>query len=103
VVHSSVDRSPGQHVIVINDSSENTWAMGQLTSSNGFVWIGLQFTASAWTWDDGTLLGSGFEAFSGGVPTSPTNACVNARQSDGSWLTFSCTATHPTLCECDGL
>jgi hypothetical protein len=92
----------GEHVVVINDSSENTWALGQLTSSNGFVWIGLHFTSGAWTWDDGTALGSGFEAFSGAPPTSPSNPCVNARQTDGSWLTFSCTATHPTLCECDG-
>ena len=92
----------GQHVVVINDSSENTWALGQLTSSNSFVWIGLHFTSGAWTWDDGTALGSGFQAFSGGPPTSPSNPCVNAHQTDGSWLTFSCTATHPTLCECDG-
>lgn len=92
----------GQHVVVINDSSENTWVMGQLTSANSFIWIGLHFTASAWTWDDGTLLGSGFEAFSGAPPTSPSNPCVDAHQTDGSWATFSCTATHPTLCECDG-
>ena len=77
--------------------------MGQLTSSNSFVWIGLHFTSGAWTWDDGTLLGSGFQAFTGGVPTNPTNLCVNANQTDGSWLTFSCTAAHPTLCACDGL
>jgi hypothetical protein len=95
-------RADGEHVVVINDSSENTWALGQLTSSNGFVWIGLHFTSGAWTWDDGTALGSGFEAFSGAPPTSPSNPCVNARQTDGAWLTFSCTATHPTLCECDG-
>ena len=95
-------RADGEHVVVINDSSENTWALGQLTSSNGFVWIGLHFTAGAWTWDDGTLLGSGFEAFSGAPPTNPSNPCVNAHQTDGSWVTFSCTATHPTLCECDG-
>lgn len=94
----------GQHVVVINDSSENTWALGQLTSSNGFVWIGLQFTTATatWTWDDGTPLGSGFEAFSGAPPTSPSSPCVNARQTDGAWLPFSCTATHPALCECDG-
>lgn len=92
----------GEHVVVINDSSENTWALGQLTSSNSFVWIGLHFTSGAWMWDDGTALGSGFEAFSGAPPTNPSNPCVNAHQTDGSWLTFSCTATHPTLCECDG-
>jgi Lectin C-type domain len=83
----------GEHVVVINDSSENTWALGQLTSSNSFVWIGLHFTSGAWTWDDGTALGSGFEAFSGAPPTNPSNPCVNAHQTDGSWLTFSCTAT----------
>ncbi len=92
----------GQHVVVINDSAENTWALGQVTSSNGFVWIGLHFAASTWTWDDGTPLGTGFENFTGGTPTSPTNPCVDAHQTDGSWATFSCTATHPSLCECDG-
>jgi hypothetical protein len=92
----------GQHVVAINDSSENTWALGQLTSSNSFVWIGLHFTAGTWMWDDGTTLGSGFEAFSGAPPTNPSNPCVNAHQTNGSWATFSCTATHPTLCECDG-
>jgi len=91
----------GQHVVVINDSSENTWALGQLVSSNSFVWIGLHF-ATAWTWDDGTTLGSGFENFVGGVPTSPANPCVDAHQTDGTWATFACTAVHPTLCECDG-
>ncbi len=92
----------GQHVVVINDSSENTWALGQLTSSNSFVWIGLHFTAGVWTWDDGTPLGAGFEAFSGAPPTNPSNPCVDAHQTDGSWATFGCTNTHPALCECDG-
>jgi hypothetical protein len=92
----------GQHVIVINDDNENTWAMDQLISSNNFVWIGLHFTSGAWTWDDGTLLGSGYESFTGGVPTNPTDPCVDAFQLDGSWSAFRCTAIHPTLCECDG-
>ncbi len=93
----------GQHVVVINDDSENTWALGQLISSNNYVWIGLQFTlaTSTWTWDDGTPLGSGFESFFNGVPTNPPNSCVDAFQLDGSWSPFACTATHPTLCECD--
>ncbi len=76
--------------------------MGQLTSSNSFIWIGLHFTSGTWTWDDGALQGSDFEAFTTGVPGNPTNPCVDAHQTDGSWSTFSCTATHPTLCECDG-
>src|SRR5262249_3394302 len=72
----------GQHVVVINDSAENTWALGQLTSSNHFVWIGLHFTAAtaSWTWDDGTPLGSGFESFSGAPPTNPSSPCVDASQ-----------------------
>ena len=94
----------GQHVVVINDSAENTFALGQLVSSNSFVWIGLHYTAAtaSWTWDDGTPLGTGFESFSGAPPTNPADPCVNARQTDSAWLTFSCTASHPTLCECDG-
>jgi hypothetical protein len=92
----------GQHVIVINDDGENMWAMDQLISSNNYVWIGLHFTAGAWTWDDGTLLGSGFENFLNGVPINPTDPCVDAFQLDGSWSPFGCMAIHPTLCECDG-
>jgi lectin-like protein len=94
----------GQHVVAINDSSENTFALGQIVSSNKFVWIGLHFTAATaiWSWDDGTPLGSGFESFAGAPPTNPANPCVDANQTDESWATFSCTATHPSLCECDG-
>jgi hypothetical protein len=94
----------GQHVVAINDSAENTFVLGQLVSSNSFVWIGLHFTAATatWTWDDGTPLGTGFESFAGAPPANPTDPCVNAHQTDGSWVTFSCSASHPTLCECNG-
>jgi hypothetical protein len=92
----------GQYVVAINDSNENTWVLGQLVSSNNFVWIGLHFTAGTWTWDDGTPLGAGFESFVGPPPTSPADPCVDAHQTDGAWASFRCDAPHPTLCECNG-
>lgn len=94
----------GQHVVKIDDSSENTFVLNQLVSSNKFVWIGLNFTTAtaSYTWDDGTPLGTGFESFVGAPPTNPANPCVDANQTDSSWASFSCTATHPSLCECNG-
>jgi hypothetical protein len=92
----------GQYVVAINDSGENTWALAQLDSPNKFVWIGLHFTAGAWTWDDGTPLGAGFESFAGAPPTNPPDPCVDAHQTDGAWASFPCANPHPTLCECNG-
>lgn len=94
---------PGTHLVVIDDTAENTTV--DAISAASRTWIGYSdlITADSWRWvTSQPALDDGWDTGGGGADEPDGTGDCAAIDQNGSWQDQSCADSRDYVCECDG-